>query len=259
MSTKSIHSRQYLKKALFTLPQGMPVTSSHLEQWGISRQLAHRYVLSGWLESLGYGYYVRMGDSLTVTGAVTGLEMQGVAVHIGGKSALSLRGAVHYLAQGKERLSLYGVTKKRLPPWFVRRFPCEARRSRLFKEEDATEKRLYVRHLEEKEPHSPFVSEPERALLEMLEGVPQKQTTDEAHKIMEPLYTLRPEAVQTLLEACTKIKVKRLFFSIADGLKLPVLKHLDLSGIDFGAPSVYILTKKGGALILKHPMAAYDE
>ncbi len=234
----------------------MPVTSSLLEQWGISRQLAHRYVQSGWLEPLGYGYFRRPGDTLTQTGAVAALEIQGVAFHIGGKAALSLLGVAHYLALGKEKLFLYGTARKVLPDWFTRQFSCEVRMSHLFREEDELEKRLYVRRLDANEPCSPFVSEPERALLEMLDDVPQKQSLDEARKIMEPLYTLRPEAVQALLEACTRIKVKRLFFSVANELKLPVLEELDLSRVDFGAPSVYILTKKGGSLILKHPRMA---
>jgi len=129
----------------------------------------------------------------------------------------------------------------------------------MFKEGDELEKRLYVRRLEENEPCSPVISEPERALLEMLDDVPQKQSLDEARKILEPLHTLRPEAVQALLEACTRIKVKRLFFSLADELKLPVLKQLDLSRMDFGAPSVYILTRKGGSLILKHPQKGKEK
>jgi hypothetical protein len=256
MSTKGLHTSQNLKRALFALPRGMPVTSSHLEQWGISRQLAHRYVQSGWLEPLGYGYFLRQGDTLTQTGAVAALEMQGMALHIGGKAALSLLGTVHFLALGKEKLFLYGKVRKAIPEWFARQFTCEVRMSHLFKEGDELEKRLYVRRLEENEPCSPFISEPERALLEMLDDVPQKQSLDEARKILEPLHTLRPEAVQTLLEACTRIKVKRLFFSVADELKLPVLKQLDLSRMDFGAPSVYILTKMGGSLTLKHPMMA---
>lgn len=231
----------------------MPVTSSLLEQWGISRQLAHRYVQSGWLEPLGYGYFLRPGETPTQTGAVAALEMQGMAFHIGGKAALSLLGVAHYLALGKEKLFLYGTARKILPAWFTRQFSCEVRMSHLFREEDALEKRLYVRRLEDNDPFSPVVSEPERALLEMLDDVPQKQSLDEARKIMEPLYTLRPEAVQTLLEACTRIKVKRLFISVAEELKLPVLQQLDLSRMDFGAPSVYILTRKGGSLILKHP------
>ncbi len=121
-------------------------------RWGISRQLAHRYVQSGWLEPLGYGYFLRPGDTLTLTGAVAALEAQGVAV-----------------------------------------------------------------------------------------------------QIMEPLYTLRHDVLQSLLEACTRIKVKRLFFTLADDLKLPILQQLDLSRMDFGADSVYVRTKKGSSLILKHP------
>jgi hypothetical protein len=235
------------------MPRGIPVTSGLLEEWGISRQLAHRYVQSGWLEPLGYGYFLRTGDTLTQTGAVVGLEMQGVALHIGGKSALSLRGVGHYLAMGKGKLFLYGTTRSALPAWFARQFSCEVRRGRLFREEADLEKRIYVRRLEENESFSPFVSEPERALLEMLDDVPGKQSLDEAGKIMEPLYTLRSEVVQVLLEACLKIKVKRLFFSLAEELRLPVLERLDLSHVDFGAPSVYVHSRKGGSLVLKHP------
>ena len=253
MSTNSLHASKNLKAALFSLPKGMPVTTSQMEHLGISRQLVHRYVQNGWLTTLGYGYFQRTGDELTRNGAVSALESQSLDVHIGGKSALSLRGAVHYLALGKEKLALYGVTRKKIPDWFTHQFPCESRMSRLFGNEGALESRLQVRRLDEADPYSPFVSEPERALLEMLDDVPQKQSLDEARKIMEPLYTLRPEAVQTLLEACTRIKVKRLFFSVAEELKLPVLQQLDLSRMDFGAPSVYILTRKGESLILKHP------
>ena len=259
MSTNSLHSNQKLKKALFALPKGMPVTSSLLEQWGISRQLAHRYVQSGWLDPLGYGYFLRQGDTLTQTGAVAALEMQGMALHIGGKGALSLLGAVHYLAIGKEKLFLYGTARKVIPDWFSRQFSGEVRLSHLFKEEDELEKRLYVRRLDKNELYSPFIAEPERALLEMLDDVPQKQSLDEVRKIMEPMYTLRPEAMQTLLEACTKIKVKRLFFSVADELGLPVLEQLDLSRMDFGSPSVYILTRRGGSLILKNPRFTVSE
>ena len=128
--------------------------------------------------------------------------------------------------------------------------------SHLFEEVGGLENRIHVRRQDENDPYSPFVSEPERALLEMLDDVPQKQSLDEAKKIMEPLYTLRHDALQSLLEACTRIKVKRLFFSLADDLKLPVLQQLDLNRMDFGADSVYIRTKKGNSLKLKNPRMA---
>lgn len=253
MSTNSLHSSKNLKAALFSLPKGMPVTTSQMENLGISRQLVHRYVQNGWLSSLGYGYFQRTGDELTRNGAVSALESQGLDVHIGGKSALSLRGSVHYLALGKEKLALYGVTRKKIPDWFVRQFPCALRMSRLFGEEGAMESRLQVLRLDEADLYSPFVSEPERAVLEMLDDVPQKQSLDEARKIMEPLFTLRPELLQALLETCTRIKVKRLFFSLAEELKLPVLQQLDVKLIKFGSASVYIRTQKGNSLILQHP------
>ncbi|MDD2737279.1 MAG: type IV toxin-antitoxin system AbiEi family antitoxin domain-containing protein [Desulfuromonadaceae bacterium] len=253
MSTNSLHSSKNLKAVLFSLPKGMPVTTCQMLQLGISRQLVHRYVINGWLETLGYGYFLRAGDELTRNGAVAALESQGVDVHIGGKSALSQKGVAHYLAFGKDKLTLFRVTRKKVPQWFTSRFPCEIRMSRLFEEECALEKRLYVSRLDGTDSYSPFVSEPERALLEMLDDVPQKQSLDEARKIMEPLFTLRSDLLQNLLQTCTRIKVKRLFFSLAEELKLPVLQLLDVSRINFGSDSVYIRTLKGNSLILQHP------
>jgi hypothetical protein len=210
-------------------------------------------VQSGWLESIGNGYYLRAGDVLTREGAVAGLESQGMALHIGGKSALSLAGAGHYLDLGNQKLVLYGVTRKKVPDWFSSRFPCELRMSQLFGEEAGLDTKLHVRRLDETDAYSPFISEPERALLEMLDDVPHKQSLDEARKIMESLFTLRADLVQSLLETCNRIKVKRLFCSLAEELQLPVMQKLDLTQMDFGAHSVYIRTLKGNSLILKHP------
>jgi len=241
-----------------SLPRGMPVTSRQLEKRGISRQLAHGYVRSGWLESLGYGYYLRIGDSLTQMGAVAALQDQGVPVHIGGRSALALRGLIHYLPLGKEKLFLYGAPRKSLPEWLLQRFPTDTRVGRLFREGERPEERLFVSSLESDEPASPMTADPERALLEMLDDVPQKQSLDDARKIMEPLFTLRPEVMQALLEACTRIKVKRLFQALIEELQLPVLNALDLARIDFGASSAYVLSRKGESLVLKHPESKSD-
>jgi hypothetical protein len=258
MSTKSLHKRINLKELLSSFQRGMPVTSRQLEDRGISRQLAHRYVQSGWLKSLGYGYYLRLGDSLTQTGAVAALQNQGVPVHIGGRTALALRGFVHYLPLGHEKLFLYGAPRKILPAWFLQQFTPEVRTGNLFHEGKGLEDRLYVSALETDEPSPPLTADPERALLEMLDDVPQKQSLDDARKIMEPFFTLRSEVMQTLLEACTRIKVKRLFHSLAEQLRLPVLDDLKLERIDFGAPSAYVLPRQGESLVLKHPESKSD-
>lgn len=253
MSTESLHSGQNLKAALFSLPKGIPVTTGQMESWGISRQLVHRYVRSGWLEPLGSGYYRRPGDEITRDGALAALAAQGIDVHIGGKSALAEQGVTYYLALGNQKLFLYSARRRKLPAWFMAQFLCEFRLNRLFDEDGEIAGRLHVQRRDETDRYSPYVSAPERALLEMLDDVPHKQSLNEALKLMEPLFTLRPDLIQTLLEVCTRIKVKRLFFALAKELNLPVLKALDRSRIDFGAESVYIRTQKGNSLILPHP------
>ena len=253
MSNNNLHSTSNLKKVLFTLPGGIPITSKYLDYLGISRQLAHQYVKSGWLKKLGYGYYRREGDEITKTGAVVGLEMQGFHAHIGGKTALSLHGYTHYLALTDEKLLIYATNIEKLPGWLLERFRCELRMGRLFNEDEKSDKHLYIKRMGSDKKYSPLVSEPERAIIEILDDVPHKQSLDESKKIMESLYNLRPNIIQELLEKCNRIKVKRMFIFLAKKLQLPVLDHLNLSGIDFGSSSVYIISKKKNSIILENP------
>jgi hypothetical protein len=52
---------------------------------------------------------------------------------------------------------------------------------------------------------------------------------------MEGLMDMRPKVLQSLLEECKSIKVKRLFLFMADQAKLPCLKKLNLCGINLGS------------------------
>lgn len=240
MSSKALHSSEILKKALFDLPGGMPVSMEHLKEFGISRQLTHYYVQSGWFEKLGSGYYLRAGDKLTEMGAVASLQESGIKVHIGGKSALALKGFVHYVSMGGETLSLYGQGIRQLPAWFEELFKVVLSKSTLFDEQNVLAKRLGVSRLDNAA-RAPYVSEPERAVLELLDLIPKNQTLDEAKQIMEVLQSLRAKKMQDLLMVCNKIKVKRLFWMLGDELSLPVMKKLNCSEIDFGSKSAYIL------------------
>jgi hypothetical protein len=56
------------------------------------------------------------------------------------------------------------------------------------------------------------MSSTERAIMEMLYLVPQKQTLSEISLIMEHLAGLRPAVVQDLLENCNSVKVKKAFY-----------------------------------------------
>lgn len=180
MSSEALHSSELLKRALFGLPPGLPVTMSHLKGFGISRQLVHHYVQHGWLTQLGYGYYLRPGDKLTETGSVASLQANGVAVHIGGKSALALKGFTHYLSMGGETLTLFGRGVRNLPKWFQQQFKVGLSNSRLFDDPEKPAEQYCVSRLSQTA-DAPFVSEPERAVLEMLDLVPKLQTYQADH------------------------------------------------------------------------------
>jgi hypothetical protein len=51
---------------------------------------------------------------------------------------------------------------------------------------------------------------------------------------MEGLTTLRPRIVQSLLEKCASVKVKRLFMLLAENCKHAWVQKVDLSKVDFG-------------------------
>jgi hypothetical protein len=65
------------------------------------------------------------------------------------------------------------------------------------------------------------VSEPERALLEMLSEVGVHQGVEEARNIMEGVRSLRTEKLATLLKHCQRVKVRLLCVRWADELNLP--------------------------------------
>ena len=78
------------------------------------------------------------------------------------------------------------------------------------------------------------MSTPERAILELLDEVPQRETFHQADMLTEGLRNLRPRLLHDLLVACRSVKVKRLFLWFADRHNHAWLKKLDRDGIDLG-------------------------
>jgi hypothetical protein len=70
--------------------------------------------------------------------------------------------------------------------------------------------------------------------MECLYLAPEKFDLVECYELMENLNDLRPSLVQELLEACTSIKVKRLFLFMAERHNHSWFKHINLSKIDMG-------------------------
>jgi len=90
------------------------------------------------------------------------------------------------------------------------------------------------------------LSTPERAILELLDELPDAESFDQVDKLMEGLSTLSPRRLQKLLQDCKNVKVKRLFFFFADRHQHAWLKRLNKESIDFGKGKRMLV--KGGKL-----------
>ena len=192
-------------------PKGTPATQRWLENMGISRQLARKYLSSGWVIRLGRGVFVRPEDAVDWLGAAHALQSQlGLKVHVGGLTALSLRGMAHYLQLGADtQVYLFGAERTRLPAWFLNHrwgvrvhYHCPT---------------LFANHVEsgftqvERNEYAVRLSAPERAILEVLHLATNNDSIEHAAELVGGLSTLRPGVLQELLEECRSIKVKRLF------------------------------------------------
>ena len=92
--------------------------------------------------------------------------------------------------------------------------------------------------------HELLVSSPERAILECLNLPDASSSLLDIYYVMEGLTTLRPKLVQTLLEACTSQKVKRLFLYMAEKAGHAWFKALKLERINLGT-SRFMITPIG--------------
>ena len=88
------------------------------------------------------------------------------------------------------------------------------------------------------------ISTPERAILEVMYGIPRDASFEEGALLMEGLTTLRPRMLQVLLEQCRSVKVKRLFMYLAEDCNHAWVKKLDVSKVDLGKGKRMIV--KGG-------------
>lgn len=227
----TIEKRQKLKNLMRQWPTGAIGTSEWLHGLRISDTLAKYYAASGWLESLGQGAYRRSGEEVTWYGALASLQKQtNLMAHVGGPTTLALKGRSHYLRKNAP-VFLFALPKIILPKWY----------------------REYNWGLKVKIANTSFlptnlgvskytyqgmdlqVSSPERAILECLYLTQKYSDLTEVYQLLLGLRDLRPKVMQSLLEICNSVKIKRLFLLLAEKADLPVLKHLDLTKIDLGA------------------------
>jgi hypothetical protein len=246
MSRMDSHTSMKVNKLLQAWPPGTVAIHPWLEEQGVSRKLAEQYRKRGWIDAIGRGAFVRRGDKVEWPGAVYAMQKSGgKRIHPGGRSALELHGLDHFLRLGKRApLHLYGAPGERLPTWFRQHDwdrDVQFTATSLFRRDLFVTPRSFGSFAIE-------VSAPERAILEYLDGLQAQTSFEEARELVEGLTTLRPEPLQALLQACTSVKVKRLFLYLADLAGHPWRAKLKEKRIDLGSGNRLLV--RGGKL---HP------
>jgi hypothetical protein len=254
--SEEIHGK--LNQLQRQLPEGLIVDSSWLKQRRYSAQLAQKYVTSGWLERIAHGVYRRPAGRLLWQHVIISLQtLMAKPLLVGGQTALSLHGFSDYLEREDRHIHLYGPHPA--PAW-LNKLPLTVafhyhNSETLFANDPIhfglTSRTWNIRDggaIEIDPQYAPSLSvmpwgqwewpltlsTPERAVFEMLDGLPHEASFEQADKFFESLTTLRPRRLQTLLADCKSIKVKRLFFFFADRHQHPWRKHLDKDVIDLG-------------------------
>lgn len=248
-----------LNPLLRLLPPGLLVSAAWLREHDYPTNLVAYYVSSGKLESPARGVYRIPGPPLKWQSVVASLQLiEGSYVHVGGRTAIVQRGLGHYARlSGAERISLYGPDT--LPSWLTKLGIAEKFESN----HDAAfsvlrvhrdEKGVLHRFSKKEEPIAPdalgdfglieikwgtfdwplIFSGEERAILELLQNVPERESIYDAYVLLQGLVNLRPDRLSTLLRACHSIKAKRLFLALAARLNHAWFKYLDLKGVDLG-------------------------
>ena len=247
----SVQRGEKLNWLMAHLPEGLIVDAAWLRSHGYAANLLAKYERAGWLEQPVHRVYTRPRGPLVWQQAVISLQtLLARDLVVGGRSALELHGYAHYLQHTASVIYLYGP--KPPPTWLPQLLAGVKFHYR-------NDTRLFATSHASTAPHNlsadptkltsafgtaavpwgqwqwPLViSAPERAILELLYELPDNESFHQADMLMEGLSTLRPPRLQALLADCRSIKVKRLFFFLADRHNHAWLKRIDRSRIDLG-------------------------
>jgi len=250
----STEKESKINQLLRLQPTGVVLLSSWLSQNGYSPELQKRYRKSNWLQSIGTGAMKRTGDNITYEGAVSALQTQMASeIHPGGKTALSMQGKAHYLELSTQKVTLFGYAEEKLPAWFKN---YEWKVNVNYHNSSFLPKELGLTEIENKT-FKLKISSPARALMECLYLVPKHQELLECFEIMEGLNNLRPKQVQTLLEQCNSVKVKRLFLYLAEKAGHDWVNYLDIAKIDLGKGKRSVI--RGGVFVPKYQITVNKE
>jgi hypothetical protein len=198
------------------LPDGVLVDAAWLERHGYSRSLRSHYVKTGWLNQPAARVYRRSRGPLEWKQIVLSLQaFMDSTLTVGGRTALQEQGYSHYLGTGPKEVHLYGP--KRPPSWLAElnldvKFVWH-NSQRLFPDDPSL---APPDHTASALTAAPFLpggymassvgitwpirySSPERALLELLDELPQKESFHQVDMLVEGLANLSPRRLHEVL------------------------------------------------------------
>ena len=239
------------------LPEGLVVDASWLTTHGYSTSLRSQYVKAGWLRQPARGVYSRLRGTLSWQQVAISLQtLLEQPLVVGGRTALELQGYAHYLSRRTKEVHLYGPKR---PPGWLKELRLDTRfvyhnGRKLFSNEPITrglssldrnvakDKRVGSDAVHGSFTVQPWgqwdwpltLSSPERALLELLDELPKRESFHQVDMLMEGLSNLSPRRLQKLLVDCRSVKVKRLFFFFSDPHQHAWLKRLDKDAVSLG-------------------------
>lgn len=228
----SLSRSEKLKPLLDAWEPHSVATTVHLKSLGITPQDLQNYTSSRWLLSLGRGAFKRPMETVTWQGALYSIQAQlRLPVHVGALTALEMSGNSHYVRFANTKAYLFSPLNVALPLWFRTHWGDDVRhvQTKLLPPD------LGLSERQVPEGFTLKTSSVERAALELLHLAPKEFDLVEAGLVVESMTSIRPKLMQTLLEQCASIKVRRLFLYLAERADLPVMRHLDLDRINLGA------------------------
>lgn len=239
------------------LPEGLLVDSLWLSAHGFATNLRSHYVATGRLEQPARRVYRRPYGKLSWQQVIISLQtlLLRNPLTVGGRTALELQGYAHFLSHAQSEVHLYGPKP---PPTWLEKLPLQVRfryhnDKKLFRNEpvhfgttslawDVAKNKLADAGADASFTVQPWgqwdwpltLSTPERAILELLDELPDHESFDQVDKLFEGLTSLRPRRLEKLLRDCKSVKVKRLFFFFAARHQYSWTKSVKREDFDLG-------------------------
>lgn len=279
----SNQKRIMLNRLQRLLPEGLVADAAWFTRMGYPSSLRSRYVASGWLQPVARGVFRRPVHRPGIENAPAPLRWQHVIISlqmvlehpvaVGGRTALELDGFAHYTSSiGPREVHLYGDATA---PGWLGKLPVETpfvlhNARKMFRSEpicsglEALKAVLADDRTADPAPiHGSLkwryfgdgdwpiiLSTPERAILELLDQLPGRETFHQTDMLMEGLVNLSPERLNRLLRECRSVKVRRLFLWFAERHGHAWLNRLDRKGVDLGSGKRMLV--RGGKLDPKY-------